>query len=64
MWVPMAEILDDDCTPPTWVKAGPSDHGRAAVLINHGRHRTTSEGVCADNLRREPWPDPAAKEQT
>ena len=19
-------------------------------------------GVCADNLRREPWPDPAAKE--
>ena len=53
---------------PTQDSSGPVISGGGRVFTctpgNFDHGDPTGRGWCADNLRREPWPDPAAKEQT
>ena len=59
MWVPVvADIIDHSDTIGVASREAMHPNRWAAHA-----HEVRPIGWCADNLRREPWPDPAAKEQ-
>jgi hypothetical protein len=61
MWVPEHGSTSLDSSGPV-IPGGGSQFSASPVRFERGC--PTGRGWCADNLRREPWGDPAAKEPT